>query len=302
MTIATANSVAKRGRPMPLAFISYRRQDSSAASRWLFDTLRSNFGPEAVFMDLESIRASNEWQTKIVENLERCDVVLVPIGPNWLRLTDEHFRRRIDRTDDWVHHELAHALALKKPLLPVLLGKTPMPSQAALPEPLLGLAKSQAFELRDERWEQDLSALVQDLKRLGFRERGDRIQTRLPRPHVTLGELTPTEMLSALAELPGWEPVTSRPPGRAALERTELRKCFEFKSFEQALQFMADAMPYISKTQHHPRWENVWRSVTVWLSTWDIGHKPSKLDLDLAKHLEGLAERLSTEAPASVDK
>lgn len=38
--------------------------------------------------------------------------------------------------------------------------------------------------------------------------------------------------------------------------------------------------------QHHPRWENIWRTVVIWLSTWDIGHKPSQLDLDLAREVE----------------
>jgi len=34
------------GRPMAFAFISYRRQDSSAAARWLYSRLRNQFGPD----------------------------------------------------------------------------------------------------------------------------------------------------------------------------------------------------------------------------------------------------------------
>jgi pterin-4a-carbinolamine dehydratase len=278
---------------MPQAFISYRRQDSSAAARWLFDTLRKSFGGDAVFMDVESIRASHQWKALITEKLESSDVVLVPIGPNWLRLTDEYFRRRIDRTDDWVHMELARALELRKSLLPILIGQTSMPKEEALPASLVRLADFQSFELRDERWEQDLRALVEQLKGLGFRDRVDGVVTKFPKPRVTLSELTPSDMLDALAELPGWEPITSKLSQGSWPERTELRKNFEFASFEAALEFMNRARPYISKTQHHPRWENVWRSVTVWLSTWDIGHKPSKLDIDLAKHLDGLAAELT---------
>ncbi len=51
---------------------------------------------------------------------------------------------------------------------------------------------------------------------------------------------------------------------------------------------MLNATRHISKTDHHPRWENVWRTVSVWLSTWDIDHKLSHYDVDLAEYLENL--------------
>ncbi|WP_373291579.1 4a-hydroxytetrahydrobiopterin dehydratase [Bradyrhizobium guangdongense] len=47
----------------------------------------------------------------------------------------------------------------------------------------------------------------------------------------------------------------------------------------------------ISEMDHHPRWENIWRSVDVHLSTWDIGHKPSVMDLELAQYLEEVRSR-----------
>ncbi len=54
---------------------------------------------------------------------------------------------------------------------------------------------------------------------------------------------------------------------------------------------MAEAAKHISivqHPQHHPRWENTWRTVRVWLTTWDIGHKLSQYDLDLAQYLDNL--------------
>jgi hypothetical protein len=44
----------------PLAFISYRRADSSAASRWLAQTMARTFGPESVFIDTEAIRMADD--------------------------------------------------------------------------------------------------------------------------------------------------------------------------------------------------------------------------------------------------
>ena len=39
---------------------------------------------------------------------------------------------------------------------------------------------------------------------------------------------------------------------------------------------------------HHPDWENIWRTITVWLTTWDLGHLPSIYDIELAEYLDQL--------------
>ena len=77
-------------------------------------------------------------------------------------------------------------------------------------------------------------------------------------------------------------------PGDYPESRHELRKVFVFKSFKSAVEFMASAVVPINKMKHHPRWENQWRSLTVYLTTWDIGSQISKLDIDMAKLLDRL--------------
>jgi hypothetical protein len=81
----------------PMIFISYRREDSSAAARWLWDAIRRTFGPASVFMDVEGIASGEEWEERIRSQLTAAKVVIVVIGPHWLRVTDRHGRRRIDR-------------------------------------------------------------------------------------------------------------------------------------------------------------------------------------------------------------
>ncbi len=71
-------------------------------------------------------------------------------------------------------------------------------------------------------------------------------------------------------------------------------RTYEFARFEDAIDFMAEATKHISVVQHHPRWENTWRTLRVWLSTWDIGHKPSQFDLDLAEYLDNLFGKYPT--------
>jgi len=266
-------------------FISYRRQDSAAAARWLFTAIQKTFGRSSVFMDTEDVRLGEKWAKKIEAALRACNLQIVVIGSNWLRLTDEHGRRRIDRADDWVRSEIAYALQHQKRIVPLLLSHTPMPERAALPDEVARLITFQAFELRDERWEADLGFLLSELETFGF-TRITPPPIHFPTPHVAVAELSPEEIAAALISLPCWELVTSDVPGSQPLTQTEIRKAFEFKSFEDAMEFMQRVARHVSQVQHHPRWENVWRTVVIWLSTWDIGHKPSRLDIDLAAQIE----------------
>jgi pterin-4a-carbinolamine dehydratase len=162
-----------------------------------------------------------------------------------------------------------------------------MPDAKALPMPIAGLTRFQAFELRDERWESDLALMLSEIDQLGFR-RVSSESIRYPKPMVTLRELTEAELQGALQRLPDWRCVVSDLPGAPGKQRCELHRFYEFASFEDALIFMNAAVPKISEIQHHPRWENVWRTVSIWLSTWDIGHKLSDLDLELALYLDTL--------------
>lgn len=277
--------------PAPLVFVSYRRADSSAASRWLANSIARTFGAQSVFVDTETIRMSDDWAAQIEEALRASTLLLPVIGSRWLSLADADYRRRIDDTNDWVHKEVQHALAERKRILPVLLSRTPMPSAAALPGPLSGLARFQGFELRDERWESDLATLLSEMERFGF-VRSSAVKVRYPSPMVTLSELTPQELNEGMGRLAGWKVVASDSAADVQAGRIELTKTFEFASFADAIRFMSEAVPRIEQMQHHPRWENIWRSVSVHLTTWDIGHKPSCLDLELAEHLERLRQQL----------
>ena len=51
-------------------------------------------------------------------------------------------------------------------------------------------------------------------------------------------------------------------------KRSELFRVFEFASFEDAIAVMGAAVAEIVRLDHDPRWENIWRSVSVWLTTW----------------------------------
>ena len=83
----------------------------------------------------------------------------------------------------------------------------------------------------------------------------------------------------ALAELNGWVDV----PGRDAITRT-----FTFRDFSEAFGFMARVGLEAEKSDHHPEWRNVYRTVEVVLSTHDAGGVTSR-DIALARVMNRIA-------------
>ena len=87
---------------------------------------------------------------------------------------------------------------------------------------------------------------------------------------------------SALAELPGWTDVN----GRDAIAKT-----FVFRDFNEAFGFMSRAALVAEKSDHHPEWRNVYKTVEVVLSTHDAGGVTAK-DIGLAKAMNAIARAL----------
>ncbi|HWA94881.1 MAG TPA: 4a-hydroxytetrahydrobiopterin dehydratase [Terracidiphilus sp.] len=94
--------------------------------------------------------------------------------------------------------------------------------------------------------------------------------------------LTPAEIESALQELPGWSVVE----GSGTQLTHELHKRFVFNDFSHAIAFMSSIAGPIDAMNHHPRWENVWNRIDVYLSTHDLGGQISANDVRLAQLLE----------------
>jgi len=94
--------------------------------------------------------------------------------------------------------------------------------------------------------------------------------------------LSAEERKSALAALPGWSQVG----GREAIART-----FVFKDFNEAFGFMSRVALVAEKSDHHPEWRNVYKTVEVELSTHDAGGVTQK-DFELARAMNAIAAAL----------
>lgn len=265
-------------------FISYRRRDGSAIARWLAETIEQNFGKATVFVDTEAIESGDHWPARLEEALKKSSVMIVLIGPEWLRAHDEFGSRRLDNPKDWVRKEIAHALENQLKIIPVLVSKAELPEAKGLPKVIRPLLEFQTFELRIEQWQIDTTQLLALLEHEGFARTTPQIL--YPKPAKYPQALTDEELMEFLEQHSAWRLIAR--VGVKGEKRTELMRTYEFASFEDAIHYMSSATRHIGKLDHHPDWENIWRSITVWLTTWDIGHKPSHYDIELAQYLDEL--------------
>jgi hypothetical protein len=127
--------------------ISYRREDSTSIAGRLHDRLRAEFGKENVFMDFDSIPYGVDFRDHIAQTLEAADVLVAVIGPGWLGQHVGEPTRRIDDATDFVRLEIAGALQRGIPVIPVLVDKTPMPMEEALPSDLKPIVFRNALTL-----------------------------------------------------------------------------------------------------------------------------------------------------------
>jgi 4a-hydroxytetrahydrobiopterin dehydratase len=94
-----------------------------------------------------------------------------------------------------------------------------------------------------------------------------------------VARLTAEEKRLALAALPAWRPLD----GRDAIART-----FAFADFSEAFAFMTRVALVAEKMDHHPEWSNVYKTVSVVLSTHEAGGL-SERDVALAKAIDRIA-------------
>jgi hypothetical protein len=162
--------------PAERIFISYRRADSGGWARSLHDNLEERLGPGRAFRDV-TMEGGMDFHEHVESLLDRCDVLLAVIGKSWTTITGPSGTRRLDDPEDLVRREIARAL--QRPdveVIPVLVDGARMPTEHELPPDLAPLARRQACELSDLRWDFDVDNLARRLRVL-LREKPRR---RLP--------------------------------------------------------------------------------------------------------------------------
>ncbi|MCB1723041.1 MAG: toll/interleukin-1 receptor domain-containing protein [Chromatiaceae bacterium] len=149
-------------------FLSYRRADTSGHAGRIGDDLARRFGHAVTFRDIDSIDAGADFVTALERAIGSARVCLVLIGDTWLDVASDDGTRRLDEPDDHVRREIE--LALAQPdltVIPLLVEGAQMPDEDQLPPSIRRLARLQAVELSESRWDYDMSRLVAVLEQAG---------------------------------------------------------------------------------------------------------------------------------------
>jgi hypothetical protein len=179
---------------MPLkVFISYRRQDTAASAIGIGQYLEKEFGRKNVYIDID-MQAGTKYPAAIEKSLAECTVLLVLIGPNWLRL---------QKPNDWVQLEIAFALKRNITVIPVLIDGAQLPDKEALPDDIQGLLDHQAASVTLAGFRHEMAGLVRDIRSI-----------RTPKTWRLLGAIAAALILSVTGGIFGFYNLTerSRPP------------------------------------------------------------------------------------------
>lgn len=194
-------------------FISYRRENGSQMARLLSTTLEDR--GYKCFLDVEELKAGH-FDEALLRNIEASPNFLVVLSPGCLE--------RCKNEGDWLRNEIAHAIALKKKIIPVMLPGFDFPPKADLPEEIRELDRHQAVLYSNDYFKAMLLKLCSHLG-----EPGAQSQAEEPEPKPQAGSVlenwtllwnnTPSRGfwaftafllgLLALDFLPGWKPASA---------------------------------------------------------------------------------------------
>lgn len=155
--------------------MSYRREDSSGHAGRLHADLARRFGSDHVFFDIRDIPPGEDFVDVIDREVAGCDVLLVVIGKLWLDCAADNGTRRLDNPLDFVRLEICAALKRKILVIPLLVQDAIMPGESELPGGMENLARRNALEVSDARWDYDVGRLADFLvkKKMGPKDRSE---------------------------------------------------------------------------------------------------------------------------------
>jgi hypothetical protein len=146
-------------------FISYRRDDVPYLALAIYDRIEKAFGPDRTFIDVGSIRPGEDWEGSLEDALRRTGILVAVIGNRWLQ-ADDKSPNRLEEPNDWVRREIEAALERGVRLLPVLADGALLPATHELPGSLHGLARRQAFEIKQSTSGSDMGHLLAAIERI----------------------------------------------------------------------------------------------------------------------------------------
>lgn len=144
-------------------FISYRRDDTPAASRLLFLRLteEQRFGADHVFFDIHAMRTGTDFVERIHEQVAECTVMLAVIGRSWAQ------GKKIFEDDDFVRLEILAAVARAIPIMPIFVDGAKPPKAKEVPAELRPFLRIQGLPLSTGGdFDNHINAIEREARRL----------------------------------------------------------------------------------------------------------------------------------------
>ena len=123
-------------------FISYRRDRGSEVARICKEFLEGQ--GFRVFLDVEGL-TNGPFDNQLLEQLDKHGHLLLVCSPGCLD--------RCSENNDWIRQEVAHAIKLKRNIVPLLLSQFEWPKSETLPEEIRELNRHNAFSYNHEHWD-----------------------------------------------------------------------------------------------------------------------------------------------------
>ena len=114
------------------------------------------------FLDENQIKTATKFPDQIKNALDRSDILLAVIGPQWATINDSNGNPRIHDPDDWVRIEIETAIARKLPIIPILVNNASPVVASDLPSSIHEITLIQALPFHNEHnaFEHDIERLV----------------------------------------------------------------------------------------------------------------------------------------------
>jgi pterin-4a-carbinolamine dehydratase len=301
-------------------FVSYRRQDTAPIALLLKSEIEKRLQFVRVIVDVEDMHPGDDFPERIRNFIEGAHATIVLIGKNWMPRRDratpargKAIGRRARRGDgrasdiDWVRSELeiskraplAHAKADRygsneRWLLPLFIDCDMSFGQFELPSSLGHVTTKHAQRIDYASWPQDIGPIIQSWAvKLKLHDRPERDEYPEPSPAKARTQPVDEQELATILnydDYEGWY-VDNFGDGKVRY----LVKKFPFNNFNQAARFMSLVSDHCKMLNHHPEWRNVFKHVTVSLTTWDAGRRVTIYDLNLALFMNKAAEAVLTQ-------
>lgn len=207
----------------PLCFINYRRSDTGGHAARIKDKLELWHDSNHLFYDNQTVDYGADFPQEIEQAIERANVLLAVIGPNWLAALREY---QAANKSDWVKREILAALFRGRygkslPIIPILVDGATMPKVDDLPAELADFAllhgkNAQSLGSDTEAFDKQFPTLLGLLEQHGLPTRRFRPPNGNARPFHTLGRVPSVNFHDPLAHLQHLRHVLSR-AGTAAV-------------------------------------------------------------------------------------